>query len=95
MALHLKLGHPPKAQLKVLFERVFFTLDLDKQLETLTGPELLGAGIIGNGLGVGDVLHGEVRQDLRSDVVGAGFVDLGDAGMTQSGKDLGFVFKAS
>ena len=35
-ALHLKLEHPTKYQLKLAFERFFFTLDLDKHLHRVS-----------------------------------------------------------
>ncbi len=82
--------------------------DLAEQLEPLARAELLLLGVLRDGLGVGDVLHGEVGDgfdNVRSmtvavrigrqyfNLIGAGLVDLGDAGVPQAGKDLGFILE--
>ena len=44
--------------------------------------------MLGDGFGVGDVLHGEVGDTAFAVVVGTGFIHLGDVGVPQTGEDL-------
>ena len=62
--------------------------DLCEQRESLTHGAFLLVHVLGDGPGVGDVLHGEEWQGSRAIVVRAGFIDLGDTRMPQPGKDL-------
>ena len=62
--------------------------DAYEQPQPLAGAEVLGRDEVGDGLGVGDVFHGEIRNAAFTLIVRARFVDLGDVGMPQAPEDL-------
>src|SRR6185295_13258134 len=77
-----------------LMRMVHRVADLHHDLQTLTGVQMVRFGILPR-RDPTNKLHCEVRLRSEARIHGASFIDLGDAGMLQSAKRLGFLFKAA